>query len=165
MHGWKVGKAPSKGGIRVHPPDNSKRNGMTLNEVQALLWVSPHLMFSQYFSTIGEDTFRAALRLSAKEALATELEPSSPEVEGMSRLQRDKLLAELDELCPNIAEEKVPVHISSSPHRQRLHDILLQFGWKHEVAESWTDKWWRWEKVYMPPTSSVEGEIVFVLLT
>ncbi len=154
MHGWRVGKTINRKSIIVYPPDNSRQDGMTLDSVQKMLWEKPHMLFSQYFSEFGEDIFKKALKLPEHVALADDKESSSPEVEGMPHSEREKLLHEMNKLCLSV---QLNGGVPSSKQRRRVHALLLQFGWKYEAA-SWSKKWWKWEKVYMPSYARSKGK-------
>jgi hypothetical protein len=69
-------------------------------------------------------------------------------VEGMTVEERDTLLTLLKQLGSK--------PIWNKTEHQEYHSALLKVGWVYDYAD-FSDKWWRWEKVYVPPYSKKEG--------
>jgi hypothetical protein len=140
------GFKPKQGKIFIN---NSYRD---LDDAKTLLWAFPTLLFSNFISSKEEEQ-RLLLALGLTKELAEEEdhEAASPLVEGMSIEERDRLCRDLDFIgkkCLNWNSEE----------KEEYHNLLLKLGWEYTNAD-FTNKWWKWEKVYLPPYSNSEGKI------
>lgn len=117
---------------------------MTMDNMRKQLWITPSLLFCHY--DIADDLLSNTLKLTDAEALEKEYEPLSPEVEGMATEERHEVMR-------LVCEHALAVCEGAMSHKAALWDALKMLGWTHEMA-SWSDMWWKNEKVYMPPYAS-----------
>lgn len=115
-----------------------------------MCWINPVIFFTHFAQSDAEkERIMQSIRLPAHEACQEEHEPSTPEVDGLPREERDKLRRDLNILAKEVDH-------SSKWNSNQFHKLLMRLGWDHGEA-NWTTKWWKHEKVYLPPYSDREG--------
>lgn len=119
---------------------------ITLAEFRERCWVFPAKLFSNLSpASQQQNRILKSLTLNAEYAAKEDMEPSSPEIDGMTLAERDQVLKEIYDLAQKVQ--------SSKWNLEKFHSLLLRVGWECKEAE-WSQKWWKWEKVYTPPYCS-----------
>lgn len=97
--------------------------------------------------------------LTPEEALAEDLEPSSPIADGMTIAERDIKITEVITLCKKLLTDKS--YADKENVKKKLMGVLEAFQWKFVSASTWAhSKWWKYEKVLLAPYAAPIGKCV-----
>lgn len=121
-----------------------------MDEFRRICWSSPAKLFINIAPTPQlQNRILQSLALNPDYAAEEDMEPSSPEVDGMTLQERDSVLREIYNLS---TKAQIPKW-----NADRFHSLLLKVGWEYKEA-AWSGKWWKWEQVYTPPYHNRSGK-------
>lgn len=159
LHGWTLSSAQNSsklltpqsiksGEIYCTSPSTFK-TPIKLSQLYYHLWETPTLLFENYYGIIGKERLMKCLVLDSEMALLVDTEPSSPIIENMDLQNRNIIFNQINDLVKQLSSS----HIKNKESLEKnLHDTLLLIGWTYETS-SWSNSWWKHEKVYIPPYS------------